>query len=206
MINLLPREEKNRNRQEYRIRFFTVLANSASVIVLVALIPLALGNLLVGKKISEAKAGKSIFLVTSVGKEGVDQQKIIADMNRKIAILSSSKTQAEYKNEISGIFDLIFKKISLVSSGFSSPVIRLTGISYDIVELKKKNNVKSSVIKKEFQHKISLSGVANTRADFVAFVESLENDAIFSEIDAPISGLVSEKDIIFSISLLLNNK
>jgi hypothetical protein len=48
---------------------------------------------------------------------------------------------------------------------------------------------------------MSVSGIAKTREDLVAFVKKLQDSAEFSDVVSPISDLAKDKDIVFTVNL-----
>ena len=52
-------------------------------------------------------------------------------------------------------------------------------------------------------NQIALNGWANWRENLIDFQESLEEDALFKEIEAPLSNLIKQRDIDFSFTLKL---
>jgi hypothetical protein len=50
---------------------------------------------------------------------------------------------------------------------------------------------------------ITISGIADTRQALAGFRDVLSNDSHFSNVELPISNLIKERDLLFSIQLLL---
>lgn len=50
---------------------------------------------------------------------------------------------------------------------------------------------------------VSISGLAPSRQKLLTFIEALESEALFREVDSPISNLIAVRDINFRINLLV---
>lgn len=95
-------------------------------------------------------------------------------------------------------------------------VIKETQTGYSPTEIVTKisEQKNSSVSLKEITYskqnkdeiKVSLSGVAKERESLLSFVKKLETSKLFEKVDSPISNFTKDKDIQFSLFLILKIK
>lgn len=52
---------------------------------------------------------------------------------------------------------------------------------------------------------VSLSGAARTREEFLTFEEKIKSSACFSEVNTPLSNLVSKENVVFQIDFKVND-
>lgn len=180
MTNLLPPQQIEKNISEYRLRLAgTALAMFAGILVL-ATILLAPSYLLATHKRAVVE-NDPIWQDDKDGEMSRGKQKefedVIKETNTILGTLGRTDTEF-YVSE-----DIIEKVI-----GFKTPSITISGIFFDAVP-------EGSAL--------SIKGIATNRQSLVSFTDTLKKDPAFVSVDLPISNLVKDRDISFSISIKL---
>ncbi len=174
MINLLPTAYKKTLRGLYRLR----LINTA--LVLFFLIVIAGGVLLVPSYILSSVRERNLSdklddLRNSKNSEATKAiSATIADINKKIFLFAIEKPRPSISDEV---LAPIFTK--------QPEGVRLTSLSYETAE---KNMT------------VRIGGVASTRETLELFKKNLETYSRFSKVDLPLSDLVKNKDVEFTIT------
>jgi len=202
MINLLTPEDKRANLKEYHLRFLTSAVLLLNIFIVVALVPLLTANIVIAGKI---KNERDVLVSEPTSRLAREQLETISDLNKKIDILRASSANTEYKYPLSLLFKKIEDKILEISPA-EDPVISLKSLSYGVSEIKKRTSRSSDESKVTVEHRLVVSGVAQTRQDFLSFIDILGKEPLFLSATSPITGLVVDRDINFSVNILLDNK
>jgi Tfp pilus assembly protein PilN len=173
MINLLPIEDQINIRRTYRLRSIIVLCWLILGLVLISTVMLVPAYIVQTKRAEGAKALLESSLKTA--KESGKQEGLakLAATETKVKLLVSATSTPRVAQFIPPIS-------SLLTSG-----IRVTKINFLDTGT------------------IELAGSAATRENMRDFILALEREEKFSEVLSPISNLVRETEIPFTISLLL---
>lgn len=180
MTNLLPPQQIEKNISEYRLRLAgTALAMFAGVLVLAAV--LLVPSYLLATHKRTVIENDPIWQNDKDGEMSREKQKefegIIKETNTILDTLG--RTDAEFH-----VSEDIIEKIV----GFKTPSITVSGIFFDAVS-------EGSML--------SIKGIATNRQSLVSFTDMLKKDPAFASVDLPISNLVKDRDISFSISIKL---
>ncbi len=175
---LLPEDEIKILRREYHIRLFITIVffiSSFFVIGILSLIP----SYIYTNGVEEKIAQKTSDIEKDRKASGIDsiERELINDNKKIKKLISDSTNTASY-------FDLVQKVISSKKSG-------ITVYSFNI----SKGEATTSPIV------IVFSGKSPTREALINFKEGLELERNFSKVELPISDLVKNKDLTFSIRL-----
>lgn len=177
MINLLLPEQKNNVKREYIARVVAVLLISVFITLTVAISLLVPVYILLKDK--EASAEKYLIGQSNGATNEKDFLKnIINDTNKKLSILNK---------EEDGSFIVhtdIFKTILGTRKN-----VRINSITYQ------NNGVVIPVVR--------ISGIANTREDLQLFTKRLDGEVNFTNVNAPISNFVQDRNIEFSLEITL---
>lgn len=178
MINLLPISGIKKIISEYRIRLITTALVMFAIIILIAMTLLFPAYLLVSHKrtiVLEdlSKAGDQ----NASSQEVKDLEKVIKETDVILDLLNA-KGQ---KFSVSG--DIVAK-----TAGLRTENIKITGIFYD---------------KKDLESSLSLKGSATSRQSLSSFIEMLKKDAAFADVSLPISDLVKDRNIDFTVMIKL---
>ncbi len=177
MINLLPKEEKDLLVKMRLIRFVTLSSTFlfyTGIIASIALLP---------------------SYVLSVSKE-----KDIVILYEKLQLEESTKES----NSLNVVVGDINQKLSLLpgddpkrfSETFFEPIISRKGGAVSITSISYSKNTEGAFVGR-------ISGVASTRSGLLLFVDELKKIPDFSEVSVPISNLVKDRDIAFSLDFIL---
>ncbi len=173
MANLLPFENKKKLRAEYHYRVTIIAAAAFLITVLIAGVFLLPSYFIAQSKQIAAESRVEVLKKVSESKEDRDIQAALATANKKLSILASSEHEP-----ISKHFETV---IALRPSG-----IGITSLFYGRTA--------------QVSH-IDLEGYAKTREALLAFKKALERQSSFTEIILPITHLVKENDINFSMTI-----
>jgi len=189
MINLLPMEEKKKLRDGYRMLVLAVslpMLSSVLVVALLTLFPsfvLTLSNY--EKILNDSKSSEA---VTKQAQEQ-EMKDTVKSVNLKLAILRSASSEIK----ASAFFEQILRN--------RSEGVFITALSYEKSPggtlLSKRNTTPSGPV-------IALSGYAEKRDDLLSFVSNLKKIKGFSSVDLPISSLVSESDLPYSLNIAVS--
>ena len=178
MINLLPISGIKRIISEYRIRLVTTALVMLAAIILIATTLLFPAYLLASHK-------RTIILedLSKTGDRAVSSQetkeleKIIKEIDATLDMLSSKGQKFSISN------DMLTK-----TAGFRTENIKITGMFYD---------------KKDPESSFSLKGTAASRQSLTSFIEMLKKDVAFRDVSLPISDLVKDRNIDFTVMIKL---
>ena len=178
MINLIPNEDKKQMARDFYLRLMTLFFIMLGISLLIASILILPSYFLsyVEKNATNTKfeSQKNEFIPLP------DQNTlaVVKDLKNKLNLIEDAqKNQSIFSQKI--INEIILKK----PSG-----IKITGISYQ-------NDPNTG-------KKININGKASNREILLSFRLALENDALFSKVDLPISNFVKGSDIEFNLSLI----
>jgi len=178
MINLLLPTQKNNVKKEYFARVATVFFVSVfvtSALMLFLLVPVYVS--LEDKKVTaeEYLYSQSDTIVSS--KESLNN--IITNTNRKLLALNVEEGEGGFL-----VYRDIFK---LVVDTRES--VRVNSVTYQ------DNGVTAKILR--------ISGVSDTREELQSFIKRLEGEALFANVNAPVSNFVQGKNIEFSLEITL---
>lgn len=187
MIDLLPASAKNTIRKEYRLRVFTVCAAMLSLVLAAMVISFLPTYLFV---LSRHEA----FLVESQSDQ--TQSRISRVKEMETTVRNTNKKVDLLKNEASVPYvkDVFMEILKSKPAGVS-----VTGLSYDhggVVSKKGKDEAVSPPT-------IGIQGKSSDRAALLAFKDTLAQKKEFSSVDLPISSLVKDTDLTFSINVIM---
>lgn len=178
MINLLPISGIKRIISEYRIRLITAALVMLAVIILIAMTLLFPAYLLASHK--RALVMEDLSKVgdqNTSSQEVKDLEKIIKETDAILGLLNA-------KGQTFSVSSDILTK----TAGFRTENIKIAGIFYD---------------KKDLEGSLSLKGYATTRQSLSHLVEILKENVAFADVTLPISDLVKDKNIDFTIMIKL---
>lgn len=185
MIDLLPSSEKIAIRKEYRLRVLTVcfVALSFALLATVAsFLPTYLYTLSRYEAfLTESQSDETQSRISQMK----EMETTVRDTNKKIEALKGVGATMHVKDVV---FEILESK---------SPGLVITALSYDIggnVSKKGKEDIINSAT-------INITGKSSDRAALLAFKETLSQKQEFGTVDLPISNLVKDTDIGFSINL-----
>ncbi len=178
MINLIPKEEKNKRTKIFYYRLLVVflfMFGGAVFIGIVSMLPAYFVSnakyIVVNKKL-ELQTNEPLPLLSTV------TNAIVKKVNFKLALIEETSQKQFFVSQ---------KIITAIISN-KTPEIKITDISYD-------ND-------KEKGRKVGIEGMAPSREALLAFRLALEGDKNFKQVDLPISNFVKGSNIQFSLSLI----
>jgi hypothetical protein len=175
MLNLLPKDYKNKVRQEYLRRFFIVsliIFSLIDIFLIVAIFPSYI--LINSKKTITEKALQSLKESSKVK----DRDAILADVKKLedglvlVATISGDRPT-----------DYIDKAVLLKGKGIS-----IQNISY--------------TKKTDTEREVTLTGGASSRLNLIDFYKRVKESSWVTSSDLPLSNLASDKSISFFVSLI----
>lgn len=185
MIDLLPTSEKIAIRKEYHLRVLTVCFATLSLVLLVlvaSFLPTYLYTLSRYEAfLTESESDETQSRISQMK----EMETTVGDTNKKIEALKGGAATMRVK-------DVVFEILESKSHG-----LVVTAISYDFggnVSKKGKEDIINPAT-------ININGKASDRATLLAFKDALSQKKEFGTIDLPISNLVKDTDISFSINL-----
>jgi hypothetical protein len=178
MFNVLPDILKKQIKTEYKLHRWLVIAFAVFFLQISAVILFLPSWVNSFSRERELTAQVNSISSSSSYQNADAASAIIQTNNVKLGIINSSFMYPK-------IIPLIKSILSDKTSG-----IRLNELFYA------SSNATSGII--------SFGGVSDTRESLIAFVDSLEQSKVFKKVDLPISNLAKNKDIEFSISLIIS--
>src|SRR3989344_1199853 len=178
MINLLPISEIKKIISEYRVRLVTTVLVMLAVTMVIASALLFPAYLLASHKRTTileelSKTGNQ----NASSQETKDLEKIVKEMDVTLDMLGSKGQKFSISN------DIVAK-----TAGFKTGNIKITGMFYD---------------KKDPESSFSLKGTAASRQSLTSFIEMLKKDVAFRDVSLPISDLVKDRNIDFTVMIKL---
>ena len=176
MINLLPDEYKKQIRKEYRRRILIVALIFTFLTEIVSVILLVPSYFISNTKYYsvESHLPKDVLADKT---ESLKTSDIIKKINDKIDLLRISSAGKAQINKL--INSIVVEKYSTIA---------IRSISYEM---------------RGDTAKIDVLGVARSRESLLGFVDRLKKDKYFAEVYSPVSNLVKDKDIDFSIQIAI---
>lgn len=185
MIDLLPTTEKNAIRQEYRLRVFAVCLGMLFLTLATAVFSFLPTYLFTLSRyetfLTESQSDETQSRIS----QAKEKETTVQDTNKKIDLLKSG-VSSPYVKDI--FLDILESKTAGVS---------ITGLSYDsggAVSKKGKDEAVSPPT-------IGIQGKSSDRGALLAFKDALSRKKEFSSIDLPISSLVKDTELSFSINI-----
>lgn len=177
MLHLLTEEHKEKVVKEYQKRAWTVVGLGVLAVIVIS----------------------TVFIipvyVMSFGRY-LDVQNLKQNLDKEIAIRENATTAQNIKDISSSISALnLFKDNDL-------PTVYIE----KLVALKSRGVKINSIVftpSEGSETAIDISGVADTRNSLVVFSETLKADKTFSSVNIPLSSFAKEKNIDFSLKLLI---
>ncbi len=205
MINLLPKNQKDKTKKEYFIKVLTIIFWMGSLFTVSVFIPLVLSYFIVSSNVDFIKKVQDSLSESEGYKETTEVLKVIKDFNRKIVIIKQPLRNTQ-RDGLINAFSSIFDK---AKNGENS--VFLNKLSYEQVQQRSVRGVlvsgtTATSTRESGTHKISINGFASSRNDFLAFQQRIQTDKNFLNIDSPVSNLVNENDINFTINITLKDK
>ena len=173
-LNLLPENKKEEIAQAKRFRSAVFLEVEIFVIILVFLAFLFSINYILSL---ETK-----FAEDSINQDsGKEQYKVVKQYEENFSTTNSKTADLGLINKDQLYWSNMFQKLSNLT---------MDGVSI------------SSMSTKNFS--IIITGVSSTRDELIAFKDKLSTDKCFSNVDLPLSDLVSKDNVNFQINLNIN--
>ena len=176
MINLIPPTAKKSIHREYLKRVATVWLFLFSVALTMLTIFLLPTYVALQREIT------SLETTTAVSSDRVSQFDISATelikTNNQAMLLLHSVTTITPSKVISTLSDTAGSQVKLTNFQFSN--LDTTG-------------------------KVTISGVAVSRQDLAVFRDAVSADSRFSEVNLPISNLIKDRDLLFSMSMTISS-
>lgn len=188
MINLLPKPEKDSIRKEYRLRVAVVsfaILSLALVLAVFSFLPTYLFTLSRYQAfLTESQSDETQSRISQV--KGMEAT--VRNVNSKIDLLKSAANTPMVK-------DIFLEILESKTSG-----ITITELSYDFGGVTSKKGKETAVSPSN----ISVTGMSSDRAALLAFKDALSQKKEFKTVDLPISSLVKDTDLSFSINLAMS--
>lgn len=189
MIDLLPTAEKNAIRKEYRLRVFAVclgmlfLALAAAVF---SFLPTYLFTLFRYESfLTESESDETQSRIS----QAKEKETTVRDTNKKIDLLKSGASSPHVK-------DIFLEILESKTAG-----VAITGLSYDhggVLSKKGKDEAVSPPT-------IGIQGKSSDRTALLAFRDALAQKKEFNSVDLPISSLVKDTELSFSINISMTS-
>lgn len=176
MINVLPKEEKDKLDTQYILRLTSTILFMMSLLCIIGMVLISPSYLFSKEKEKIANERLSIFNKTLLGSSKIDIDNAIVDVNKKLDILNSVKQTKPVSDTI--MYSVLSKKIN---------GIRYTSVFYD----EESDGTKS----------IQITGKAHDRNILKDFKTKLDESGEFTDIDLPISTFLEKSDIDFTVTL-----
>jgi Tfp pilus assembly protein PilN len=172
-MNFLPEENKIAIKKEYLRRLFMVASFFIFSSILIGIILLSSTFLLLKGQKEDLERQLSLSQQRLAKSEAKDTVNIVQELNKKISILENGQKNISEKSAI--IKNIISRKPEKIT---------ISGFLFD-------------------KNKISIQGFSDRRDNMLNFINSLKQEKSFKKVESPISNLLKEKDIEFSISIEL---
>lgn len=176
MINLLPISGIKRVISEYRIRLTATALVMLATTMIIAIILLVPAYLLASHKQST--------VVENLSKTD-DKKTSFQEAKNLEIIVKETDTTIDLLNEKGKKFTLSSDLLQKTAH-YKTEDIKIRGIFYN---------------KTDIESTLSLKGMATNRQSLTNFVEILKKDAVFKDVSLPISDLVKDKNIDFTVMI-----
>jgi len=176
MLNLLPQEDKKKLVTDYKLRFSTTTAAFICILLIVAIVGLL-----------------PAYLSRRSEMQSLMEQKQQADaQNSEASLQEAGRLAAE--NQVLVAF--LGKRVDALRQAPATTAI-IQGV------LDKKTNKVTLTSLEVSGNQVSVRGVAETRANLIAFHEALRQNPLFKNSILPISDLAKSVRVEFSIAITL---
>jgi len=177
----------------------------ASLFIISIFIPLILSYFIVSYNVDFIKEVQSNLSESEGFRETAEVVVTIKDLNRKIALIKESLRNTKRDN-LMNAFSFIFEKAKNYKNS-----VYITKLSYEQVTQRRAPGVQAvatsaTSTRESGTHKISINGFASSRDDFLSFQKSIQTEKNFLNVDSPVSNLVNENNINFTIQITLKDK
>jgi hypothetical protein len=176
MQNLLSIEDKKKVSRLYNVRLFTVALTMACVVAIVSLVLLFALSLLLYTTSSDA-----LKQVGSLQKEETSDERV---------------TRQTYNAFFSNVAFLPVRPTGVLFSDVFDRVLLQKPADVFLKEVSFSGEVTKDAI-----GLVTLRGVAKNRAGLVSFIEALRKEPTFFNIDSPVSNLLKEQNLDFSLTI-----
>ena len=176
MINLLPIEEKKKIHRDYVFRLLAVALGVVSVSAVIGIVTLFPSYFI--SDFQKRAAIEEAERTRKTNAEG-DQENIaslLKEAQQKLEILSPESEKVFLRT----IFD--------TAIGYKPDTVALTGMVYQ----------EGSEGKLTF----IMNGIADNREDLLVFSQNLKRDALFDDVELPVSNLAKDRNINFTLTVV----
>ncbi|MEI6843232.1 MAG: hypothetical protein WCK48_01855 [bacterium] len=175
MFNVLPNFFKEEIKSEYKIRFWIVVVLFVIFIQISFLVMIFPSWLISLARQNEVTTELDATNKSSSYQNADKISTMIEDTNQKLKIIDSALTYPRFVPIVRSILDNKISGIKLNSILFSS-----TG-----------------------SNTVALTGISSTRETLVLFIKKLKDSGLFKDVFSPVSNFTKDKDIGFSINIIL---
>ena len=176
MINLLPIKEKKKIRRDYVFRLLTIVIGAVSLSTIIGIVTLFPSSFISDfrKRVAVDQVGR----LTKIDERSVHKKmgRFLKEAQQKLDILSPEREKVFLRT----IFD--------TAISYKPSTVTLTGLVYQ-----KENEDKARFI---------INGVADRREDLLVFSQNLERDALFDDVELPVSNLAQDRNINFTLTII----
>jgi len=184
MINLLPEKNKKRVRNEILRRLLVVLGFGISIILIVQIVFFLVVYFLLDSYLGD-------YAEQIAASEDSAREENLHDMESEITRLNEMVLSFKDNQDIVRPFSVYLSALfESVGEG-----IAVDGLIFETTQFGQDRG----------RLKLFLSGHAGTRGKLISFVEQLESNEEFVSVDLPVSNLLAEKDINFSLTVNIRN-
>lgn len=177
MTNLLPLQKKKAIAKIYRLRVVAVTCFTLASVIIVALVLLLPSFFILETEKRTLETQLEGLIPHEASAEVIDTDAIIAEVEEELEILGPGIGSSE---TVSYIHEVLL--------GYKTENIAFDRFLYSTIHGAKETSTE-----------ITVSGRAFDRKSLELFVESLNQDPMFADIDDPISNYINERDLPFSI-------
>ncbi|XKT75334.1 MAG: hypothetical protein ACJKSS_00905 [Patescibacteria group bacterium UBA2103] len=176
MINLLPAQHKKAFKQTYLLRLLSVIFFGISALIIIHGVLIIPSYVLLQARVLNQEAEKE-FISRTLQASGSDEVEArLNALNEKIALLETLPNTPSLVDAVEEVLEV------------SRIGIAITQISFD---------------PKDKEEHISVRGIAEDRDALRSFAQRLEERENIAGVDFPIGDLSREKDLTFTISIML---
>lgn len=186
MINLLPSSEKEKLRREYRLRLAVVVLIVLLVILFIANIAVVSSFIMSSVKLSVTKEQKEEIQNSESGKKRRELTRLAQEVNYQADFLHEGNKARSPSSAAQTILENLGEYITL-----SAILYKAEG---GAVGDQEDEEAKKSAT---FQ----VRGVATNRTQLVEFRDRLQASSVFTNVVLPVSNLVSDENIEFTVEL-----
>ena len=182
MTNLLPSEQIKKNITEYHFRFAGTALAMLGITIFLATVFLSPSYFLASHKRAVIQ-NDPLWQNDKDDVASRERQKEFEDVIKETNMVLDILGTTNNKFYVSG--DVVAKII-----GYKTTPITISGIFYDASDV---------------GDALSIKGIEVNRQGLISFTDMLKKDPSFASVDLPISNLVKDRDISFSISIKLKS-